>query len=71
MLTAEQLYLIGANKMINWVFFWEKTCQGNLLLLVVINFLQESGGVVELRIIAIGLLGGKVHKSGSKKSVLL
>ena len=39
--------------MINWsvlVFFGKhstKTCQGNLLLLVVINFLQESGEVVE------------------------
>ena len=37
-------------------------------MLVVINFLQESGGVVELRIIAIGLLGGKVHKSVTKKA---
>ena len=46
---AEQLDLIGLIGRF-WSSFGKhstKTCQGNLLLLVVINFLQESGEVVE------------------------
>ena len=60
---AEQLYLLGPNKMINCsvlVFFWEtflqKLVKGTFYCqLVVINFLQESGGIKN-HCLAIGLL---------------